>query len=35
MLPTSALLPKNGTIDTSKVLYKIIGPASVTSDFKE
>lgn len=34
MLPTPALLPKSGTVDASKVLYKILGPMSVTSDFK-
>jgi hypothetical protein len=35
MLPAPTLLPKSGTVDTSKVLYKILGPTSATSDFKE
>ncbi|KAH0826560.1 HECT-like ubiquitin-conjugating enzyme-binding-domain-containing protein [Lanmaoa asiatica] len=34
MLLAPALLPKSGTIDASKVLYKILGPTSATSDFK-
>jgi hypothetical protein len=35
MLPAPTLLPKSGTVDTSKVLYKILGPTSTTSDFKD
>jgi hypothetical protein len=30
MLPTPYLLPKQGSIDASKVLYKILGPSSST-----
>ncbi|KAG2069522.1 hypothetical protein BDR04DRAFT_1101388 [Suillus decipiens] len=30
MLPTPYLLPKQGTIDASKVLYRILGPSSST-----
>ncbi|KAI9567457.1 HECT-like ubiquitin-conjugating enzyme-binding-domain-containing protein [Boletus coccyginus] len=35
MLPAPALLPKSGTVDASKVLYKILGPTSATSDLKD
>ncbi|KAN0084280.1 HECT-like Ubiquitin-conjugating enzyme (E2)-binding domain containing protein [Tylopilus felleus] len=35
MLPAPALLPKSGTVDTSKVLYKILGPTTASSDLKE
>jgi hypothetical protein len=35
MLPTPYLLPKQGSIDASKVLYKILGPSSSTMALKE
>ncbi|KAF8549610.1 hypothetical protein OG21DRAFT_1469812 [Imleria badia] len=35
MLPAPALLPKSGTVDASKVLYKILGPTSAPSDLKD
>ncbi|KAG2109926.1 HECT-like ubiquitin-conjugating enzyme-binding-domain-containing protein [Suillus discolor] len=35
MLPTSYLIPKQGSIDASKVLYKILGPSSSTMALKD
>ncbi|KAG9313478.1 HECT-like ubiquitin-conjugating enzyme-binding-domain-containing protein [Chiua virens] len=35
MLPASVLLPKSGAVDASKVLYKILGPTTATSDLKD
>ncbi|KAF9225898.1 hypothetical protein BS17DRAFT_777838 [Gyrodon lividus] len=34
MLSTPYLLPKNDSVDASKVLYKILGPTSATIDIK-
>ncbi|KIJ61613.1 hypothetical protein HYDPIDRAFT_137583 [Hydnomerulius pinastri MD-312] len=35
MLPAPYHLPKSGSIDASKVLYKILGPTSSTTDIKD
>ncbi|KAG2343041.1 hypothetical protein BDR05DRAFT_1024495 [Suillus weaverae] len=35
MLPTPYLLPKQGSIDASKVLYRILGPSSSTMALKD
>jgi len=35
MLPAPYLLPKQGSIDASKVLYRILGPSSTTMALKE
>ncbi|KAH7886879.1 HECT-like ubiquitin-conjugating enzyme-binding-domain-containing protein [Phlebopus sp. FC_14] len=35
LLPASCLFPESGSIEASKVLYKILGPASATTDIRD
>ncbi|KIJ11155.1 hypothetical protein PAXINDRAFT_119016 [Paxillus involutus ATCC 200175] len=35
MLPTPYLLPRSDSVDASKVLYKIVGPTSTTTNIKD